>query len=201
MKIIELEQGTDQWKQFRRTHVTSTDSAVICEKNPWKTPYELYIEKMDGIETPVNERMRRGNELEEHARQLLIKETGIDFKPAVVVHDTHHWAMASLDGLSPCNQFICEIKAPNRDTHELALDNIIKPYYFAQMQHALFVTHAILCCYFSYMPEHLIPTAVIIVQPDKEFIAEMIIKEKEFYECMCLNRPPNGPWKLKGKNE
>lgn len=146
MKIIDLPQGSDDWKLLRLSKITATDVSGILEINPWVTPLDIYNMKWGLKEGPKeNDAMRRGKELEPIARQLLIEETGIQFEPIVCTHDTEEWAMASLDGwahthigstppIAILRDVICEIKCPNLDTHQFALSGGIKPYYMSQVQ-------------------------------------------------------------------
>ncbi len=197
-KIIDCEQGSDQWLALRYDKITSTDVSSILGLNPFKSVEHLWKLKQRLIPPDeINEKMKRGSELEEPARQLLIKETGIDFKPAVLLHDNHSWAMASLDGLSDCGRFIAEIKSPNEDTHKLALNGIIKEYYHAQIQHALFVSGAEKCYYFSYRPEFEPSFSIIEVYPNKEFIEKMIPKLYDFWLRLSNFQEPEKPWELK----
>ncbi len=197
---INIEQGSPEWKAMRRLHITATDAACILGLSPFKTAEELYYEKMDGIETPVNNAMRRGNELEPIARQLLNEATGIEFTPTVGVHDTEGWCMASLDGISPCGRYICEIKCPSTvDTHNLVLQGTIKEYYRPQVQHALFVSGSHFCFFCSYFPGHEYEIVKTRIYPNEEFIPDMIEKERVFYkEHLCKMNPPK-EWKLSTK--
>lgn len=192
MKIIEVEQGSAAWLALRLKMITATDSGSILGINPYKSAIDVYQEKWGKEPQPVNERMRRGSELEPIIREMVCEELGIDFKPAVVINESYDWMMASLDGISPCGRFLCEIKAPSMDVHNLAIAGQIKPYYFSQCQHQLGCTKADICYYASYLPSNYVkPLCIIEVKPDWEYIERMIAMEKEFYEkhvIMCC--PP-----------
>jgi len=183
LKIIDLEQGSDEWLKFRESHITATDVSAILGINSWKTAPQLWEEKM-GMLPPIvqNARMKRGQDLEPIARQTLIDITQIDFKPVVVVHDVEPWAMASLDGYCYLHNVICEIKCPNMDTHNLALSGGLKPYYMSQVQWQLWITGAEECIYFSYMPDYKEPTAMIKIFPDPPYIEKIVESCRRFYE-------------------
>lgn len=202
MKIIEnLEQGSKEWLEMRLNHVTATDAAIIMNVNPWKSPLNLWRQKLliDPPE-PLNEKMKRGQDLEPEARNLLIENTGIDFKPVVCVHDVDTWCMASLDGISETRRVICEIKCPNDRVHMECQDEIIPPYYEAQIQHQLYVTGADYCIYCTYAPQHVESMATIEVYPEPSYIEHMIKKERIFYEKhMCGMLEPG--WTLKKKDQ
>src|SRR5258708_34344171 len=122
MIILKLEQSGPEWLDLRSKSVTSSDSSSIMGMNPFCDIHQLWEKKL-GFVPPIamNEKMARGQKLEPEAREILNRKTGIEFDPAVGLHDVNTWCMASLDGLSPCERFICEIKAPNAFIHELAM--------------------------------------------------------------------------------
>jgi len=204
MKILNLIQGSEAWLIWRREHVTATDASVILRKNPYKDPFDLWQEKLEMVpKGDVTAAMQRGTDLEPVARALAIKVTGIEFYPAVVECDDRPWQVASLDGLSPCLKYILEIKCPNEATHVFALQEGIHNYYMAQMQHQLAVTGAECCYYMSYRPENAKPYAIIIVEPDEEYIADLIEEEHKFFvENMCQMKQPEKldytTWKRQG---
>lgn len=206
MKIIQLEQGSKEWLDFRKSHITGTDCSAILGKNPWTSPKKIWKQKLGLIEPDkVNKAMEHGTFHEPIARDLLIKETGIQFEPIVAVHDTYEWAMSSLDGYCPINNVICEIKCPVKiDGHQLAWEQQIKEYYIAQIQHALWVTNASLCYFCSYMPTHSHPLIIVQVKPDEEYIVNMIEIERMFYETWIkypnmFDNPPEDGFKFKIK--
>jgi putative phage-type endonuclease len=192
MKIIDILQGSEVWKKLRFSKITGTDSAILTGSNIWKTKLELWEQKL-GLKEPdkENAKMKRGSDLEEPARLILNKLVGIEFKPVVAISDKYPHLMASLDGLSPCARYICEIKCPSMRTHEDAINGIIAPYYMDQMQHCLLVTGCDICYYFSYNPEHLTnPYAIEAIYPDLQKQSLIIEKGFEFYKQMCNFEPP-----------
>ncbi len=197
MKIIDLEQGSDLWLDFRYCHITSTDSASILGLSPYKSIQELWLEKTKRVPPKKsNARMKRGNDLEPIARNFLIQQTGIDFKPTVVVHDTLYYLMASLDGISSCERFLCEIKCPSISNHILALEGSVIPTYYCQCMHHLAITGCDKCYYFSYNPDFDgVKTVTIEILPDMEYIQAMIEKEREFYfEYLMKDVEPPKEW-------
>ena len=202
MKIVDcLEQGSPEWLSFRANKITGTDAAILTGSNIWKTKLTLWKQKL-GLLPPdeCNEKMKRGSELEEPARLLLNEALGIDFKPAVVISDINPYMMASLDGLSSCGRFMCEIKAPSIKSHEQAINGQIADYYKDQMQHCLSVTECKKCFYCSYFPDHEKEIVVIDILPNLEKQAEIIIKSYEFYMQMCNFEQPI-EWKFKSKEK
>lgn len=208
MPQINVEQGSNQWLELRRFKITATDISVIIETNPFKTPLELWEEKL-GIRAPqkTNAAMERGQRLEPEARELACNQIGMDFKPCVWESDQFPWAMASLDGYclyEPENTDlketsslnILEIKCPKAETHDDALDGKITPYYSDQIQWQLMVAQADMCYYFSYRPERTDkPYAIIEIYPDLEKQQQMILRAQEFHIQLCTFQPPT-TWTL-----
>ena len=185
MQIVQINQGSAKWLALRKTKITATDSSVIMGENPWKTPLQLYNEKLsDEPPSPPNAAMQRGIDLEPVARSLFIVKTGIVVKPAVVVED---WAMASLDGLSEDRASAVEIKCPSEKNQGLALCGIVPDYYYAQLQHQMFILGIELIHYFSFDG---FDGVVLTMRRNDEYIYKMAKKELEFYECLQNKTPP-----------
>ncbi len=193
MKIINSEQGSEDWLKLRKSKITGTDAAIIIGASPFKSVHELWQEKLGIKETNYtpNKAMAHGTKLEPVARDILIKHTGLHFEPIVCIHDEYDWAMASLDGYNEENNIICEIKCPiTLGRHREALDGKIQEYYLPQIRHCLWVTGAKSCTFMSYYPDYEPCFSLIEVLPDLEYQTFLIEKEKEFYIQMCTMQEP-----------
>jgi len=192
MKIIELEQGSEDWLLWRKAHITATSAGILMGHNPWRTPLDLYNEML-GFTAPqeTNAAMTRGSEMEPTARALFVERVGIEMIPIVCESDVNHWMAASLDGWNEEGKIILEIKCPNAKTHDMALNCDLPIYYRDQIMHQFAVTQGKICYYMTYRPEHPKPFAIIEIMPDWNYIAEMIEVEREFYENhLCVFNPP-----------
>ncbi len=199
MPKIVMEQGTDEWKAWRKTKITATSASIIMGSNPWKTQEDLWNEML-GFTPPqeMNAAMMRGSELEEPARNLFMEISGLHFEPCLYESDEFPWMAASLDGISHLElcDAILEIKCPGEKSHLEACEGKIKPYYYDQMQHQLAVTGASMCYYFSYRPECTPQYIVIEVYPDVDYQEIMIKHEYEFYKKLCnFDKPVE--WEMK----
>ena len=63
-------QGTPQWKEFRKWKIGSSSAASIRGVG-FKTPLQLFESIMEETETPINDAMRRGTNMEPIARAWL----------------------------------------------------------------------------------------------------------------------------------
>jgi len=199
MKIIPLEQGSDDWLAWRKEKITASDAAIILRLNKYTNPTILWEEKMEVIPPKLsNEHMERGKLLEPIARELFIEQTNIDVRPLVVEHDELLWMGASLDGINKTGETIVEIKCPAIGGHLKALNNDIEPMYRAQMQHQLYVTGAEICYYVTYNENHEQRLNILEVSRDEKFMQDMIDAEFEFYkEFLSAFKKPPLNWKYK----
>lgn len=180
------EQGSPEWLQMRKNKITGTDAPIIMGESPWKSPLELYAHKIsDHPQMPITDRMQRGVELEPIARDLFTLKTGLEVEPKVVVKG---WAMASLDGISKCGRHLVEIKCPSDKAHALALAGRIPTYYYAQLQHQMFVCNLDGMYYFSFDGED---GVVVEVDRNQPYIDRMVEAELRFYECLINRTPPD----------
>lgn len=136
---------------------------------------------------PPNEAMLRGSALEAAGRDQYIVYTGVIVKPAVFISDTYPWAMASMDGICDNNHTAIEIKCGKRSFADFKKGKPVPNYYYAQMQHQMFVcdlTHIVYCCYDG--KELLLRE----VSRNQDFIDKMVKAELAFYYDWQNLKPP-----------
>lgn len=179
-----MQQGSQEWLEFRRSKIGSSDSSVIMELNPWKTPYQLCKQKLEGTEDPMTPAMRRGVEMEPRARELFIAKTGIHVIPDVITSNERPWQIASLDGIDDHGETIVEIKCGNTDLHTKALHGKIPPYYLCQIQHQMSVCNLEKAFYCSFDG---IDIHIVEIERDATFIEKMVQKEEIFWK-MVMNK-------------
>jgi putative phage-type endonuclease len=191
MKIINLEQGTKEWLNWRTTVITATDCPSILGSSPWQTKYKCWQRKLGLVEEQKsNFAMEEGKRLEPLARDLFIKETGINMLPIVIESTDYEFLGASLDGISDCRRFILEIKCGGEELYEKALRSEIPDYYRDQMQHQLLVTNAELCYYVVYSKKHK-EIVIMELKPDPEFIVKFLPIAREFWKCIAYFEVPH----------
>jgi putative phage-type endonuclease len=179
-----MEQGTKEWLELRRTKIGASDAAVILGISPYKTPFQLWEEKVFGKDQEQNGAMARGSAMEQEARECFEKMTGLSVMPKVFVQD---WRMASLDGITFDGKTLVEIKCPNKQVHALAEEGLVPDYYMAQMQHQFSLSGADKGYYFSYSGGKGVLVEVV---PEPEFIYEMLILEEKFWNLMVNKEAP-----------
>jgi putative phage-type endonuclease len=185
MKIIELEQGSQEWLSWRKTVITATDCPAIRGTSPWSTAYKAWQRKLGLIEEQKsNDAMERGKGLEPIIRERFIKNFGMNMAPAVVESSEYEFLGASLDGLSECGKYILEVKTGGHKLHEMAKNGVVPDYYMDQMQHQLLVTAADKCFYQVGGEDEQQDEIVIEVYPDLEFAKSYVPMARGFWTCV-----------------
>jgi len=189
-----MKQNTEEWKELRKKMIGASDAPIILGVSPYKTPYQLWEEKLGIRESPTLPHMQRGHDLEPVARDAYTKHTGTPISPQVVFHPEIDYMMASLDGIDPMQSVIVEIKTANPADHELAHKGLVPEKYIPQLQHQLAVGLALynieMLHYFSYRNGDF---KLVEVSPDKEMIERIIEEEGNFINYVRnFTAPPLG---------
>lgn len=187
--VIDVQQGTDDWHRFRRKHIGASDAPIILGVSPWRTPYQLWQEKLGLAEgySKISDKMQRGLDLEDEARKKFIEITGIEVKPYVIKSHKNSYSCASFDGI--CEDFThsVEIKCPGNVAHEMALQGKIPEYYIPQLNHQMYVCDLEYIFYFSYN-EH--SSKVLKFYRNEEEIQRLVDYERDFWDCVQELREP-----------
>jgi len=175
-------QQTEDWIQFRKKKIGASEAPAIMEVSPWKTPYQLWLEKLDLIPSDYQSNaMKRGLQMENQARKQFSLLTGHEVQPEVKIHPEINYMMASLDGITSDGKYAVEIKCPGPKDHGLAAEGVIPDKYYPQLQHQLEVCGLDMIYYFSFdIHSHFL----IKVERDNKYIKNMLRKEKEFWDCV-----------------
>jgi len=184
---MHLTQNTHEWYAYRRKKIGASDASIILEVSPWKTPYQLWLEKTGNSTSPTTPQQKRGLEMEESARQSFERMTGMIMFPKVMEHPTLNWMMASLDGIDMDSTAIVEIKCPGQVDHAIAKQGKIPEKYVPQLQHQLAVTGLEMAYYFSFDGND---GVIVEVEKDEQFISKMIDLEQVFWNCLVTLSPP-----------
>lgn len=177
-----LVQQTQEWLDFRKKMLGASDAPAIMDVSPWKTSYQLWLEKLDLIpSTFQSSAMRRGIQLESEAILNFCLMTGVQVAPKVIIHPSCSYMMASMDGISEDGKVAVEIKCPGEKDHWIAASGNVPEKYYPQLQHQLEVCGLDKIYYFSFdtHSQYLIEVA-----RNDSYIKTMLEKEAEFYECL-----------------
>lgn len=200
MRLLELEQRSQAWLDWRRSGITATESAAILGLNPYVTPWRLWCEKV-GRALPAdlssNPLVRFGIEHEDEVRQLFELKHLEVVMPACGEFDEDALFRASFDGLTSAMEPV-EIKCPSEstlvDVRKNGLESAAGRLYRIQVQHQLMVSgaqHGWLVC-FDRTTNDLIE---FVIERDEDLIAEIRSKGREFFDRFVAKRkePPKDP--------
>lgn len=156
MNRIQLRQGSPEWIAWRRGGLGGSDIAAILGLSPYEdaTRESVFAAKVNGTEREPNFAMRRGSNMEPHARFAYELRRGCSAPPVCVEMAGCDWARVSLDGLCTLGgqSWVLELKAPSWKTHDLALAGIVPEHFEVQIQWQLLVTGLDCCDYASFNP-------------------------------------------------
>jgi putative phage-type endonuclease len=186
MKTIDIAQNSTEWLAMRRNKIGASDAPSILGCG-YKTPYQLYLEKLGLYDQPQSDLMRRGQELEPLARQKFVEMVGIEVEPMVVQHDHREWQIASLDGISRDRKVFVEIKTGGEASLNRAKEKKISDTHYCQVQHQLEVTGLEKCFYFFFDGQDGYPLEI---YRDDNYIVKLNEAEKVFFEGLQDFIPP-----------
>lgn len=181
------EQGSKEWLEMRRNYLGASDCPVILKLDPWRTPHDLFEDKLGLIKQQENAAMRRGKELEPYAREEFEKVTGIKVTPQVLFHPQVNYMMASMDGVSEDGKTAVEIKCPGESTYRLAMAGKVPEHYNAQLQHQMAVAGLQSIFYFCFDGS----TGVVLeIERNNDYIDTIYREEAEFWNRLQNFDPP-----------
>lgn len=187
---INLEQGTQEWLEWRKSGLGGTDAATLMGLNPYDSVESLWEVKTGKrpVEFTKNAAMENGVLYEPIAREAFIKHTGENVIPMCGSHKELDFLKVSLDGISPEHDLVLEVKCPINKYSFLNHKKRVPKYYYCQMQSQLFVTQAEVNCFFSFFEGqfHLKE-----VYPDKNFQDELRFRAERFWEFVTKDEFPD----------
>jgi len=146
--IVDLEQGTQAWLEWRKTGITASEIAAILGLSPYKTPWQLWAEKTSLIppeDLSNNPLVAAGVVQEDMARQAFEQVHDDLLLPVCVESTEYPFLKASLDGLSQDNIPV-ELKVPSESTWEKVnadgKNSEAFNLYYPQVQHQMLVIGA-----------------------------------------------------------
>jgi len=191
------------WLNWRHSGIGSSDASVIMDVSRFKSREELRVEKSQPFtgEDQANSYIKeRGNRIETLVRTVMEGKHGHTYAPMNCIHDAFEFMRASLDGISPDQKTIMEIKllstvnpvnintsTPGYQKWIGVAKGIVPEEYYPQVQHQLMITGAERCWFVgckeergnsSITEQHL---SVCEVLPNKEYIEQLAKKEFEFW--------------------
>ena len=184
---INLKQNTLEWLEFRKNHVGASDAPVIMKTSPWKTPFQLWKEKLSLAEPQTNYAMQQGHENEPIAKAVLEEKLGMPLQSKIKLHNQRSWMMASMDAVSFDERTVAEIKCPGKNDHAIALSGRVPEKYVAQLQHQIEVCNVEMVYYFSFYAGD---GVLLKLYRDDKYIKTLLNEEEKFWECINTFESP-----------
>jgi putative phage-type endonuclease len=185
---------TDKQRETRKLGIGGSDLPIIMGLSNYKTPYQLYLEKLGDInsENETSESQYWGNALEPVIREEFQKRNNVTVEtPDTIHHPFYDFMLGNLDGFIPEWNAVLEIKCSSSFmAHEFGENNSDKiPFqYLLQVAHYCAITNAD----YAYIAVLLGGNEYRQFKYTRDLnIEETIIAEaKKFWECVKTRTPP-----------
>lgn len=186
-----LEMTRQEWLWNRKKGIGGSDASAILGFNPWKSAFELYIDKTsDQVEEIDNEAIHWGNVLEDVVAEEFTRRTGkkVRRRNQTFRHPEYDFMHANIDRDVVGERALLECKTTNAFNADQWEGEHVPPAYICQLQHYMAVL--------DYEKAYI---AVLIggqkfvwkeVERDDEFIELMIEQEKHFWNEHVLKEVP-----------
>jgi len=168
MKLVDIEQGTPEWLEWRKSRRMASESPAVMGMSPYGNANKIRKDKQGTSKGFQNKAMAYGHEQEVYAREFY--EKGHQVMIPHCAEDDDGIYGASFDGISIDNKRILEIKSPyhgaDSDRWRAALEGKLLPHDFIQVQHQLMVSEADSCDFIVWAPDE--DMQIINVKPEPE---------------------------------
>lgn len=187
-EFVKAEQRSPEWHALRKEGITATEAAVIAGLSPYKTPYQLWAEKLGKYEPePVGAAAVRGLILEATVAEFYEMETGRELRRSngIVRLKEIPWVMASLDRTVVGEDGLVEIKTSTSPRWSLYP---VPPEVEAQVQWQMFVTGAPWCDVAALLGGLVFRIERVVA--DVEYQTNLYRKAVEFRSLLASGTPP-----------
>jgi len=154
MKIISVQQGSDDWLKIRSAHDTASEAPAANGKSKYTTRTELMHQKHTGISQDVDGAKQalfdRGHAAESAARSIAEEIIGLELYPITAsLHVDGVDLLASLDGITLDEEIIWEHKLYSAKLAEDVNAGTLDPHYTIQLDQQLLVSQAKRCLFMT----------------------------------------------------
>ena len=177
------------WLRYRTMGIGGSDVSIIAGINPYKSAYQLWLEKTGQTEPAEseNEYTHFGTVLEPVIRKEFMERTGLKVrqKHMLLQSETYPFMLANLDGVVKANGEMCIFEAKTASAYKLdEWQSGIPPEYMLQVQHYMAVTDTKKAYIAALIGgNHFLYK---LIERDNEIISKIIAMEKCFWEVNVL---------------
>lgn len=208
-KLVDLEQRSKEWLEWRRNYIMASDAPIIMGVSKYQKTVENLLQEKSGsslVFQKVTSSMKKGVEWEDHLLKNFEKlyntnvHDNATFRPAVVQSLKYEYCAASLDGLSHKEDVAVEIKVTNAKNHQLATEGILPEEFVPQVQHQMLVLNIPHLYYVSYfIPEK--SMRILKIYRDENYIQTLIHNYSLFLNDLDVLKNSNIPQSANEKQE
>ena len=187
-KVIDLEQGTNEWLEYRKKKITASEVAMAMNKSPYMTAYQLYNMKKGLYQPKADDYIfQRGHEFEEIGRQVFKDLTGEEMIPFCVESVINPNFFASLDGFNSKfglfeHKLVGEEEIKKIENGEIREDHII------QMNFQMLTSGIETTQYMATTPKK--KKAIVSIDADEELQQLIAMEAEEFMKKIQKNIAP-----------
>lgn len=190
MQIVDVIQNTLPWLIWKKDRNSASEYPILEGKSPYKTKYELFLEKTGRFQ-PSNEDksyiFNKGHETEALIREEFLKLTNVEMIPLCVAHKNYDYIIASLDGFDK-NLGILEAKFTGKEVLKRAKEGDIPDHHYSQMQYQMFVTGIDQGVWFGHNGES--EGVIVEVKHNKDYTNRILDTVEEFRRDIKEGRTP-----------
>ena len=185
---------TTAQREARQLGIGGSDMAVILGLSTYKTPYQLYLEKVGEIE-PANEESQYqywGNQLEAIVRDEFAKRNNVTITtPDTLIHPEHDFLRGNVDGFIPELNAVLEVKCSSQfmsnvwgasGTDEIPMQYLVQVAFYCMLTNADCAHVAVLIGGNDYREYK--------YTRDLVLEATIISTAKKFWNCVISKTPP-----------
>lgn len=135
----------EAWLESRRHGIGGSDAAGIMGLHPYKSAYQVYLDKLGELpEQPDNEQMRQGRDFEEYVAKRFTEDTGKKVRNCnyILQHPKYPFMLANVDRLIVGENAGLECKTTSVLNLRRFKGGVYPEEYYVQCVHYLAVTGA-----------------------------------------------------------
>jgi len=188
----------DDWLRERQKGIGSSDAAAVCGLSPWRTPLNVYLEKLElapsNSEEDDSDLLHWGRQLEPVVIEEYKRRTGaqVSNQQQLIRSKEFPFAIATLDGIATfANEGprILEVKTSQKfsDWGEPGSDSVPVQYIF-QCQHQMMCSGYQLADIAVLIRGH--DFRIYTIARDEAIIEALLKAEIAFWQCVVTRTPP-----------
>jgi len=193
-----MDQEGKSWHEWRKKGLGSSDAPIIVGVSPYKTPYQLWEEKLDikNHDSGSDFVKELGHRFEKSARADINLKYELDLKPECIIHEKIPWLRASLDAVDPSSRTLAEIKYVGQKKLDLIRQNkAVLLEHYPQIQHQFLVSGFEKGFYVAYTLDdarkNIADVEILRVEPNIEYIRDKLYPNLQaFWKCITNQTPP-----------